>query len=100
MSTPPIGALRARLTLETPVRTDDGGGGATVTWTAVADVWGGQRRDEGVVAGAVAHVREAAHLRADEERVDAAGGRGEVGVVQDETAAGPLVRAGVDDAVA
>ena len=43
MSAPPIGALRERLTLETPVRSDDGGGGATVTWTAVADVWGAVR---------------------------------------------------------
>jgi SPP1 family predicted phage head-tail adaptor len=43
MSTPPIGALRERLTLETPVRSDDGGGGATVTWATVADVWGAVR---------------------------------------------------------
>lgn len=43
MSTPAIGALRDRLTLETPVRSDDGGGGAAVTWTAVADLWGAVR---------------------------------------------------------
>jgi SPP1 family predicted phage head-tail adaptor len=38
-----IGALRDRLTLETPVRSDDGGGGATITWTTVADLWGAVR---------------------------------------------------------
>ena len=34
-----IGALRHRLTLETPVRVDDGGGGVTLTWSAVATLW-------------------------------------------------------------
>jgi SPP1 family predicted phage head-tail adaptor len=34
-----IGALRKRLTLESGVRTDDGAGGFTVSWTAVAAVW-------------------------------------------------------------
>jgi SPP1 family predicted phage head-tail adaptor len=34
-----IGALRHRVTLETPVRSADGGGGATVAWTAVAELW-------------------------------------------------------------
>jgi SPP1 family predicted phage head-tail adaptor len=34
-----IGALRHRLVLETPVRSSDGGGGATVTWSPVAEVW-------------------------------------------------------------
>ena len=37
--------------------------------------------------------------RADDEGVDAAGGRGEMGVVQDEAAVGPLGGAGVDDAL-
>ena len=43
MSTPSIGGLRDRLTLESLVRSDDGGGGATVTWMAVADLWGAVR---------------------------------------------------------
>ena len=62
---------------------------------------GGERRergDERIGAGAVAHPGEAAHLRADDEGVDAAGRGGEVGVVQDEAAVGPLGGAGVDDA--
>ena len=32
--------LDARLTLETPVRTPDGGGGATLAWTPVGTLWG------------------------------------------------------------
>ncbi|MDX2155139.1 MAG: phage head closure protein [Hyphomicrobiaceae bacterium] len=36
----PIGVLRHRLTLESPVRTDDGGGGAHVVWVPTAEVWG------------------------------------------------------------
>lgn len=43
MSAPPIGRLRDRLSLEMPVRSDDGGGGATVVWVPVADVWGAVR---------------------------------------------------------
>ena len=34
-----IGDLRHRVQIETAVRTSDGGGGATVAWTLVADVW-------------------------------------------------------------
>jgi SPP1 family predicted phage head-tail adaptor len=34
-----IGDLRHRVSIETAARTSDGGGGATVTWTLVADVW-------------------------------------------------------------
>ena len=34
-----IGLLHERLTLETPVRTPDGGGGAIVTWQTVAELW-------------------------------------------------------------
>ena len=59
-----------------------------------------QRRDEGIVARAVAHLGEAAHLGADQEGVDATGRRGEMGIVQDEAAVGPFGRAGIDDAVA
>ncbi len=34
-----IGDLRRRVTIEAAVRTSDGGGGSSVTWQAVADVW-------------------------------------------------------------
>jgi len=34
-----IGKLRHRLRLEAPNRTGDGGGGAAVTWSLVAEVW-------------------------------------------------------------
>jgi len=34
-----IGALRTRLVLEAATRNGDGGGGASVTWTAVDEVW-------------------------------------------------------------
>jgi SPP1 family predicted phage head-tail adaptor len=37
--TPTLGDLRHRLALEAPIRTSDGSGGATRTFTAVADVW-------------------------------------------------------------
>ena len=36
-----LASLRHRMTLETPQRTDDGGGGAVVTWQPVAVVWAG-----------------------------------------------------------
>jgi SPP1 family predicted phage head-tail adaptor len=36
---PSIGALRDRLTLQSPNRADDGGGGAVVTWDTVAELW-------------------------------------------------------------
>ena len=39
MSAPVIGKMRHRLTLQQAVRVSDGGGGATVTWTAIADLW-------------------------------------------------------------
>lgn len=35
----PIGALDRRIRIEAPVRTDDGAGGATVTWQTVARAW-------------------------------------------------------------
>jgi SPP1 family predicted phage head-tail adaptor len=38
--TPAIGKLRHRLTLEAPSRAGDGGGGADISWTAVAACWG------------------------------------------------------------
>jgi len=34
-----IGELSRRVTLERPDRTEDGGGGASVTWTPIATVW-------------------------------------------------------------
>lgn len=34
-----IGKLRHRLRLEAPARTADGGGGADVSWSLVAEVW-------------------------------------------------------------
>ncbi len=37
---PRIGKLRQRLTIEQETRTDDGGGGATIVWDEVAEVWG------------------------------------------------------------
>ena len=44
MSRPPtIGAMRERLDLEQPIRTHDGGGGASVTWDVLATVWAAVR---------------------------------------------------------
>jgi SPP1 family predicted phage head-tail adaptor len=34
-----IASLRDRLTLEQPVRTPDGGGGAAIAWEPVAELW-------------------------------------------------------------
>ncbi len=62
MSDPAIGALRRRLTLQRPVRADDGGGGAAVTWETVAEVWaalspltGVEALDADRLAGRVSH---------------------------------------------
>ena len=38
-----IGALRERLTLQSPSRTADGGGGAIVTWEPVVELWAAVR---------------------------------------------------------
>ena len=35
----PSGKFRQRVTLQQAVRTPDGGGGAAVTWSPVADLW-------------------------------------------------------------
>jgi SPP1 family predicted phage head-tail adaptor len=57
-----IGDLRTRLTLETPSRAADGGGGASVTWSTAATVWasvrpagGGESYALDRVAGKVSH---------------------------------------------
>jgi SPP1 family predicted phage head-tail adaptor len=62
MSAPSIGALRDRLTLQALNRTGDGGGGATVMWMPVADVWasiqpitGDERLRTDAVTGRVTH---------------------------------------------
>ncbi|MEQ1672838.1 MAG: phage head closure protein [Hyphomicrobium sp.] len=34
-----IGDLRHRVQIETAARTSDGGGGAVITWTQIAEVW-------------------------------------------------------------
>lgn len=39
MTKPAIAALRRRLTLEQQTRVADGGGGVTVTWTPLTDLW-------------------------------------------------------------
>jgi SPP1 family predicted phage head-tail adaptor len=38
-----IGELSHRFALQAPVRTADGGGGATVTWSLIAELWGALR---------------------------------------------------------
>jgi SPP1 family predicted phage head-tail adaptor len=57
-----IGAMRERLTLEQPVRTADGAGGAAVTWQTVTELWahvrpisGDERLRHDQVAGRLTH---------------------------------------------
>lgn len=57
-----IGRLRHRLTLESAIRTPDGGGGAAEAWTTVAQVWGQIRPtggsesfDADAIAGRISH---------------------------------------------
>jgi SPP1 family predicted phage head-tail adaptor len=57
-----IGDLDQRLTLESPSRAPDGGGGAIVTWQTVSDVWasvhptsGDERLEADQVAGSITH---------------------------------------------
>lgn len=40
MSAPTAGALRHRLVLEAPIRTEADGGTATIAWSEVGEVWG------------------------------------------------------------
>lgn len=58
MSGKPIGRLRHRLILEQSVPTPDGGGGVTLTWVQVAQIWGAleplsgrERVEAGRIAG-------------------------------------------------
>lgn len=62
MKPPRIGALRHRIVLETSIRAADGGGGASVTWTPVAEVWaavsprsGSEQSGAEAVSGRVSH---------------------------------------------
>jgi SPP1 family predicted phage head-tail adaptor len=62
MRRPTIGRLRHRLTLEVANRTPDGGGGASETWTTVAEVWaeitpsnGTEAVDADALTGRVSH---------------------------------------------
>jgi SPP1 family predicted phage head-tail adaptor len=57
-----IGELSTRIALQAPLRTEDGGGGASVAWSLVAEVWGAVRPVSGhevveadSVAGRVSH---------------------------------------------
>lgn len=40
MTAIPIAKLQHRLRLEEPVRAPEAGGGATITWSLVAEIWG------------------------------------------------------------
>ena len=57
-----IASLRDRLTLEQPIRTPDGGGGATVAWEPVVELWahvrplsGDERLRHDQIAGRLTH---------------------------------------------
>lgn len=67
MSRPRIGALRHRLSLESVTLTPDGGGGATETWSALAEMWGSitpVSGGEGVTAEAIrGSVTHTIHIR-------------------------------------
>lgn len=62
MTEPRIGDLRHRMTLQTPARTADGGGGASVVWTTVVEISaalrpqaGGESLDADRLSGRVTH---------------------------------------------
>lgn len=48
MKKPSIGALRYRLLLEEPLRTPDGGGGVSISWSPAATVWGAVHAKTGI----------------------------------------------------
>jgi SPP1 family predicted phage head-tail adaptor len=59
---PNIGAMRERFTLEQATRTADGGGGATIAWDTVAELWahirpisGDERLRHDQLAGRLTH---------------------------------------------
>ena len=59
---PTIGAMRERFTLEQAIRTADGGGGATVAWETVVELWahvrpitGDERLRQDQLAGRLTH---------------------------------------------
>lgn len=58
----PIGRLRQRLILEEPIRTPDEGGGVSVGWSPVAELWaqvrpisGGESASRDRITGSVSH---------------------------------------------
>lgn len=56
MTAMPIGALRHRVVLQHAARTPDGGGGATESWSPVAELWAAVRPisgDERIAADAL-----------------------------------------------
>ena len=62
MIEPRIGNLDQRLMLQSPVRTPDGAGGATIAWSLIAEVWawvspagGAERLDAEGLKGRVTH---------------------------------------------
>jgi SPP1 family predicted phage head-tail adaptor len=62
MLTMQIASLRDRLTLEQPLRAPDGGGGASISWQPIAELWahvrpisGDERLEHDQVAGRLTH---------------------------------------------
>lgn len=62
MKAPRTGDLRHRLSIETPIRAGDGGGGATLTWAGLGEVWaaiepvkGGEHLYAEAISGRVSH---------------------------------------------
>lgn len=62
MSAPPVGKMRTRLTVQDAIRTPDGGGGVSITWSPVGAVWaavspigGDERNDADGLQGRITH---------------------------------------------
>jgi SPP1 family predicted phage head-tail adaptor len=68
--TDPIGALRARIKLQRPVRTADELGGATLSWADAGDVWAAIIAAPGAEAFAADALAATAPLRIIMRRVD------------------------------